>query len=155
MENKGKLIGVGIIVIIIIWSLLIPKVNDMTQMELMSITNNLIQTDVTHLSDDAYNKQVQKGVGEYDKAIGKVQTLKKETSGRGNKAAINYTKNMLELYKKIVGDVDTYKKIKNGKIHPIIAEYFWNVNNEISDKPVSGLEFDSMLVWLYNHILLQ
>ncbi len=154
MENKGKLIGVGIVAIIIIWCLLTPKVNDMTQMELMSITNNLIQTDVTHLCDDVYKEQVQKGAGEYDKAIGKVQALKKDASGRGNKAAINYTKNMLELYKKIVGDADTYKKIKNGRIHSIIVEYFWNVNNEISDKPVSGLEFDSMLLWLYNNIFI-
>lgn len=154
MENKGKIIGVGVVVILFLWCFFMPRVDNMTQLELTSITKNLIQTDIAHLSEDKYEEQRKNGTEAYDTAIREVQKLKKDTSGRGNKSAINYTKNMLELNKGIVADYATYKKIKNSKIHSIIVEYFWTVSNEIQDKPVSGVEFDSMLLWLYNHILL-
>lgn len=155
MENKGKIIGVGIVIVVIIWCLLIPKVNDITKLELLIATQDVLKWDLNELTNyDVSDEQRQKKIEDFNTAQKNVEDLKRTTSGRGNKAAINYTQNMLELQKDVIGDYEIYTKVKNSKVHPLIITYFLKTQVEMADKTVPALEFDSLLLWVYNEVIL-
>lgn len=141
---KGNIIFWGLVAICLIWSVLLPRADNETNIKLAATTSELTQKIDNRTATEH----------DFTETLHNIKDLKKASSGRGNKAVIDYSYRFIELTQKTLFEEGVSAKIHDNKFLKIAGDYFSETFEEMEQKKVMGLEFDNLLLWIYTHVLL-